>query len=243
MGAAPKTHRWINGHLAIIADVLIAIATLITSIVACNISKVQTEISRSQLEAQKKENQPLFEIRKSYLDYDNDGVLDTECFRMNITKNDVRNIHNIHIQTYFKLDVTSHNNEVNTIFVPVLDYYKSYGLPYHLTGEVLSDTTPDNFKAFIDFQVDCITKGINERVMKRKHYSCNKIDFFVIEYTDIYGDYRKECFEDTSYCTQERFFDIDQQSKEVFGYNSFVFNYFSLEEVLNYRKDLLPEGL
>jgi hypothetical protein len=52
-----------------------------------------------------------------------------------------------------------------------------------------------------------------------RSYSCDKIDFIIIEYLDIYGEEHREYFEGTSLSTPDAYENIQKLSKEAFKEN------------------------
>lgn len=219
---------WVKGHV----NVLVAIASLITSVVTCQVSNEQTKIVDNQLEMQKKEAQPIFEIRKGLLDYDHDGCDDTECFSINIIKNEVQEICDVKTYTYYKIDEMQKNNNVprieRTIYAPILSYHDRCGGSFGHTGTIVCDTTINNYWAYLEFKGDCMLKKLGETVA----YSCDKIDFIEISYLDIYGTSHTVYYEDTSLSTKEHFLDICKKSKDVFGYHCYNI-YVKLDHILS----------
>lgn len=211
---------------------VVALATLITSIVTCQVSKEQKKIVDVQLEMQKKEAQPIFEIKKGLLDYDHDGCNDTEYFTVNIVKNEVQEICDVKTYTFYKIDEIQKKDSVarieKTVYAPVLWFHNHYGGPFGHTGIVACDTTLYNYWSYLSFLGDCMLSKPGEEVS----YNCNKIDFIEISYLDIYGTSHTLYFEDTLLSTTEQFKDISRKSKDVFDYRSYNV-YVKLDHILD----------
>ena len=233
LGLLYKLYRWAKEHV----DVIVALATLITSIVTCQVSMEQKKIVDVQLKLQKKEAQPIFEIKKGLLDHDHDGCDDTEYFSVSIVKNEVREICDVKTYTFYKIDEILKNDSVarieKTVYVPILWYHNHYGGPFGHIGTVACDTTLYNYWAYLSFLGDCMLSKPGEKVS----YKCNKIDFIEISYLDIYGTNHTVYFEDASLSTPEQFIHISNKSKEVFencSYNIYV----KLDHILSDMKTL-----
>lgn len=63
-------------------EVIIAICTLITSVKACDIADKQNQLVNEQLEVQKQDKLPLFEIHSEILKVDSANIHDTEILRI-----------------------------------------------------------------------------------------------------------------------------------------------------------------
>lgn len=212
-------------------EILIAFASLVVAIATCQVSKTQALIVESQLQSHKKENQPSFFVEKYTAHHDS-----TECFRISITKNSVNSIQRVHTETYYKIDEVISNPSryeiLKTYYLPVLEYYKSHDRIYGLTNVIVCDTTPGNLRSYLDFKTEC---RLRIAVDKSRSYSCDKIDFIVVDYDDIYDNSHRVFYEGESASTKERYEEVVRLSREEFGNNYYYLGLFSLEDVL---KDL-----
>lgn len=229
LGIISKGINWLRRH----SDFIVALATLITSVVACHLSYEQRKIVDNQLELMRREKQPIFEITQSIIDSNNDNVYDTECMMISIVKNEVKEIPGIKCSTYYKVDkyfksATEFRID-SVIYVLVDGYFGSNGGPYGHTGVVACDTTNNNYKSYIFFREECLNKSMEER---RVGYSCDKINFIEINYQDIYGMDDTVYFEGTRLSTKERYQYVDNLAKRSFGNNSIHFNFVKLDDIL-----------
>ena len=214
-------------------NAIIAIATLITSVVTCYLSYQQTTIVDYQIEMARREKQPIFEIKKSMIDWNHDGVDDTECMMIRIIKNETKEIYSIKCSTYYKIEKTINSGKEfridTTIYVPINGYFGSHGEPYGHTDIVVCDTTENNYQSYTIFRGECLDKSIIDR---NAGYSCDKIDFIEIKYKDVYGMDETIYFEGSRLSTKEMYQYVDELAKRCFGNNSFHFYYVKLNDVL-----------
>lgn len=211
-------------------EVLIAFASLVVAIATWHVAKTQELIVQSQLEIQMKENQPAFFVEKYTAHHDS-----TECFRIKITKNIAKSIQGVHSETYYKIDEVISNFSkyeiLKTYYLPVLGYYVSHDKIMGLTDVIVCDTTPGNLRSYLDFKNEC---RLRNAVDKSRSYSCDKIDFIVVDYIDIYDNPHTVYFEGKSATTKDRYEEVVCLSREEFEYNYYYRELFSLEDVLKY---------
>ena len=228
LGIISKGINWLRRH----SDFIVALATLITSVVACHLSYEQRKIVDTQLELMRREKQPIFEITQSIIDSDYDNVYDTECMTISIVKNEVKEICSIKCSTYYKVEkyyksATEFRID-SVIYVPVSGYFGSHGDPYGHSGVVACDTTNNNYRSYILFREECLNKSMEER---RVGYSCDKIDFIEISYQDIYGKDDTVYYEGTRRSTKEQYQYVDNLAKKTFGNNSIHFYLIKFDDV------------
>ena len=211
-----------------IVEILIALGTLIVGVASFRVAKNQELIISAQLVAQKKEHVPSFQIEKYLTDNDS-----TECFKLSVVKNSPKSILSIRTQTYYKIDeiiTTIQKYEIlKTYYVPVDGYYSSHGEPYNLTGTIVCDSTSGNMSDYLFFKRECKNWSMSE---SNRSYSCDKIDFIIIEYLDIYGEEHREYFEGTSLSTPDVYENIQKLSKEAFKENYYRRETIMLKDVL-----------
>lgn len=219
------------------ANFLVALATLITSVVACHLSYEQTKIVDNQLELMRREKQPIFEISLSIIDSDSDGRDDTECLRINLIKNEVKEIMNVRCYTYYKLEKYFKGSKEfridSTIYVPVNGYFGSHGIPYGHVGNIVSDTTENNFWSYSIFRTECLDKTLAGLQKDNAGYSCCKIDFIEIDYKDVYGLNDTVFFEDSRLSTRDSYLYVEELADKIFGNNRNHFYSVKLDDVLS----------
>lgn len=211
-------------------EILLAISSLVVAVASLRVAKTQEIIVKSQFDAQKEEHQPVFFVEKFTANHDS-----TECFRIIISNNCAKSILRVHTETYYKIDEVISNCSkyeiLKTYYLPVLGYYSSHDRILGLANRMVCDTTLGNLRSYLDFKREC---RLRIAVDKSRSYSCDKIDFFVIDYMDIYKKPHTAYYEGELHSTKERYDEVVRLSRKEFDNNYYHRELFSLEDVLKY---------
>lgn len=84
---------------------------------------------------------------------------------------------------------------------------------------------------YLYFKRECLKWSISEA---NRCYSCDKIDFIIVEYLDIYRDSHCDYYEGTTLSTKERYEDVKRLSKETFKTNCYHRETITLKDVFGY---------
>ena len=183
--------RWVN------ANNLIAVATLITSVVTCKVAVNQTELSKMQWDAHSYEIQPVFDIKTIFHDTDSDGIVDTETLLLNLCSGEVMERPLLTIHTFLKMNIVGKSRGERTLYVPISNYYlPDDSLSIGMSGTLLRDSIKGNYGQFFDFRMQCLDRNITNRgCFEGDNYECEKIHFFIIRYVDKTGQPHTVCYD------------------------------------------------
>ena len=211
-------------------ELLIGLGTLAVGIASLIIALNQEKIVAAQYKAQKEEHISNFQIDKYLADNDS-----TECFKLIVVNNSPRANLGVRTQTYYKIDeiiTTVEKYEIlKTYYVPVDGYYASHGGPYSLTGVIVNDSTKGNMSDYLYFKRECLKWSMSEA---NRSYSCDKIDFIIVEYLDTYRDTHCDYYEGTTLSTKDRYEDVKRLSQEAFKTNCYHRETITLKDVFGH---------
>jgi len=205
--------RWVN------ANNLVAVATLITSVVTCKVALNQTELSKMQWDAHSNEIQPAFDIKTIFHDTDSDEIVDTETLLLNLCSGEVKERPLLTIHTFLKLNIVGRSRNVRTLYVPISNYYSPYdSLSVGMSGTLLRDSVEGNYGRFFDFRMQCLDRNITNRGrLEADNYECEKKHFFVIRYVDKAGQPHTLCYDKEGRVDMQYFSKIDSAANRLFS--------------------------
>lgn len=214
--------RSTNGAIRL-TDVL-SIVAIIISFLTFVFSIWQTN---RQYYSQKKENQPIFQLKSYYTKCNNDSVFDTDVVEIKNIGREALSLENTQYVTFIKLEVRN-NQHQQLLYIPVTGYY-TLCHRHGLIGDVETNLTPGNNLDYHNFYIECMQNSKDSN-----YYFCNLIKFVIIHYMDIYDEKHVVYFESDNKCSEEYYMDVIQKSKETFKDVSFDIHELKLKDLMDY---------
>ena len=208
--------------------------TFIFSLVATIISILSLIIScrqnNRQNSFQKKENQPIFDIKSHVISTKKDGVYDTDVLEIKNIGREASSIEKIELVTFINLKISLIPKE-KILYIPIYGYYVFSYNQERLVGDIMTNITTGNNSDYFDFYMECLNNSKD-----LLYYNSDLLKFVVIHYTDIYDEKHVVYFESGKKCSEEYYLDVVQKSKEVFKWIEFDIHKLKLEDLQDYIK-------
>lgn len=207
-----------------VSDIL-AFVSILLSIGALFISIKLLWVQKGQYESQRKENQPVFDIITYFEKVGDDTLPDTEILTIRNIGREALAIGLIQCETLIQLD-DWYQQDRQTCYIPIIDYFASHADPPGLIGEVITDITEGNRLEYNRFRKECEEngKGLNR-------YTCQLIHFIKISYTDIYDVDHLVIFENGRKCSREYYENIVKKSREDFPGRYFKMSFLTFDDI------------
>lgn len=190
-------------------EVIIGIATLITSIATIclmvNQNKLQEEANKINTAA----ISPCFHISQDRIDHDGNSVKDTEVLTISNIGANLKTPADIEIRAYYNIKKYAPNANAS-ILVPIDMYYGAQFPTYNLSGELTSAFLFNNLSYCIDFEA-----AIHSYSKGNIFYFVSKIDLIKIEYIDTLGEFHKSYYQNNILITEEAYDKIRQEALDV----------------------------
>lgn len=205
------------------------LAMIISLFAYCNESK-QTDIQYQQLEAQKKENQPNFQVYYKIEKVNNDSIDDTELIHVENTGREAKYIE-IQNYVYIKVEVwgdsiiysgndckkQTASQHVRDLYIPISGYFNEYTIADSIKSYITIDNWPNNFKMYND-----LIKCLNDQKDSYK-YECTLDKYALISYQDIYDRYHKVCFKNgIRFDSLKELNELRKESLEIYHFDQLL---------------------
>lgn len=215
-------------HLSL--EVVIAIATLFTSVKACEIAEKQTVLVNEQLEVQKQNNLPLFEVHTEVLKVDSLGVNDTEIMRIVNVRESTKGFCRIDIKTYY--EVERHRGvDRDTLYVPIRYYFSCQTAVTALKGELTMAFGPSNYSYYHSFYKECMLRSYP---MSRAYYFSRCTHLISISYIDIFEKPHRVYFVNNIEVPASDYMRIVNKARDIFSDKDFSVEELKLSDVVSY---------
>ena len=214
-----------------ILSLLFSALALVISLFALGVSIWQAIIQKNQLDSQKTENQPIFEVTRHITKINDDN--DTDILSVKNIGKQASSIESVQRKTFIELNCLI-DNKTQAVFIPVYGYYfHADRISPGLVGDVINDITPGNNLNFYRFYMECINES---NANKSNYYNCNLKRFVIISYKDIYEEAHVVYFVNEQKCSKDYYFDVQEKSEETFREVTFDISKLKLDDVMQYIK-------
>lgn len=190
-------------------EVIIGIATLITSIATIclmvNQNKLQEEANKINTAA----ISPCFHISQVRIDHDGNSVKDTEVLTISNIGANLKAPTNIEIRVYYEIKKYTPKTDI-TLTIPIDGYYWAQFPTEQLCGELTSAYLLNNWSKYIDFE-----QAIHSYSKGTIFYFVSKVDLIKIEYIDILGKYHNSYYQNNSLITEEVYYKIKKDATDT----------------------------
>lgn len=211
--------------VALLSSIFIGVATIITSVISAYFVYQQTKIYREQTDIQKKQNQPIFVIKKWLQQDSDDGKYGTEILE----------VHNYGTRTQKCVISTSvfyrlaRNKELqtDTIYAEVLDYFNSSVIDNSNDTMIKRMWGSGNNRFFAENYMQSI------RASKKGDglYFLDKIILLEVKYTDILGEKHTLYFDSNNEISEDIYNEYFDVSKKIWNNMAFSLNRISFNKM------------
>ena len=192
-----------------IYEVIIGIATLITSIATICLMVNQNELQNEANKINAAALSPCFYISYARIDSDSNNINDTEILTIDNIGANVKTPTNIKIRVYY--NIKKHAPNVNaSILVPINMYYGIQFPTNKLSGELTRVYFLNNWSQYIAFE-----QAIHSYSKGNIFYFASKIDLIKIEYIDTLGKFHKTYYQNNSLISEEAYNKITQDALDI----------------------------
>ena len=139
-------------------------------------------------------------------------------------------ISGIQCETFIKLE-EMYYQDMQTLYIPIVDYYTTHGDHPKLIGDVMTDISIGNNWNYLRFYKECVDNSLS-----RNKYFCELVNFVIIPYVDIYEEEHTVYFENDQRCSKEYFDDIVKKSRNDFKERYFRLSELKLDDLKKYSK-------
>lgn len=208
-------------------EVIIAVCTLITSIKACDIADKQNQLVNEQLEVQKQDKLPLFEIHSEILKVDSSNIHDTEVLKIYNVREATKGFCKIDIKTFY--EVSRHKGTSNdTIYVPIKYYFAAQTEVKACKGQLTMAFGPSNNAYYFNFYKECMA---HSNSLSQLYYFSRYVHLISIKYNDIFDQSHQSYFINEIEVTFDEYNAIIDKAKKVFSYQEFPVDTIKLSDL------------
>lgn len=198
-------------------EIVIAVCTLITSVKACEIADKQNQLVNEQLEVQKQDKLPLFEIHSEILKVDSANIYDTEILKISNVREATKGFCEIDIKTFY--EVSRHKGTNNdTLYVPIKYYFTAQTVVKACKGELTTAFGPSNIAYFYKFYKECMTHSYSRNQL---YYFPRCVHLISIKYNDIFEKTHQSYFINEIEVSFDEYNKIIDKAEKIFSYNEF----------------------
>lgn len=209
-------------------NMIVALASLITSITACTLANKQNEIAEAQWKAEQAVNQPIFQID-----------IDLQKSKgESIYKGEVVSIKNIGMPTKIPCDVAiktfffihhRYYQEHRDAIVEVPDYFDYSNQITNLVGDLVRFETQSGYGYYCNLYQECMDKT-DSRVHS---YDIKKVHFLKIDYVDCYDDKHTLYYTNNTLCSQEYYEQIMQEAIKTYPYPKYKVDELKIDSLVD----------
>ena len=208
-------HNFKEIDFRFLIEILIAVCTLITSVKACDIADKQNQLVNEQLEVQKQDKLPLFEIHSEILKVDSANIYDTEILKIFNVREATKGFCKIDIKTFY--EVSRHKGTNNdTLYVPIKYYFTAQTAVKACKGELTTAFGPSNNAYYNNFYKECLTHSRNQL-----YYFPRCVHLISIKYNDIFEKLHQSYFINEIEASFDEYNKIIDKAEKIFSYNEF----------------------
>lgn len=178
--------------------IVLGLASLITAYATIKALNTQNRIQIEVLDVQKQAEQPVFNINKTLLDCNGDGVYDT-CVLDIDNEGGVANNVDVTVTTLFECEVFRHNLR-NVWTYEVGGYYNLQYMPQNLCGLLFRAYSLNNYLCFLDLYNTAIAKSTSAA-----YYFISHVDLIHISYVDAKGKSQNTYYRDRVLIDEEEY--------------------------------------
>ena len=200
-----------------IMTILIGIASLTASAVSVAVMLSQEKTQEILLEAQKKEHQPIFSIDYTLSQSPSSDMYDVLDFVIENIGEQMLSPAEISYKSFIKVDYNDVYADIHkSAYYPLSYYHNATVSSGNLTGRILmtigNEHLQNNLKMYSLHQ-----EAIRyDEEHKGEYVSVEEVDYFVISYTDIYGEKRKNYYRKNNHTTKEEYDKVFESSTSTY---------------------------
>lgn len=209
----PLKHCFKKIDFHFLIEIIIAVCTLVTSIKACDIADKQNQLVNEQLEVQKQDKLPLFEIHSEFLKVDSFHIHDTEILKIYNVREATKGFCKIDIKTFY--EVSRHKGKNNdTLYVPIKYYFTAQTKVSQCKGLLTTAFGPSNNAYYNNFYKECVSYSNR---LNNIFYFSRCVHLISIMYDDILGKSHYSYFINEIEVSFEEYNTIIDKSEKVFS--------------------------
>ena len=229
-------------------ETIVAFMTIVTGIASVVVGFITIKVMLDQntreqilLEFQEKEHQPIFIVKKtlgkSYADKD---IYDYEEFTLENVGHTYKHLESVNIKTFVKISHSIMKDDYKNIisYIPLSYYYNATSKTGYVTDLVYyshSSNYEHNNEKYSNLYFSAI--DYNQKTDNEKLF-VDKIQFFIIKYTDIYDKDRVIYLQDKEVVTEEIYNNIKTLAEQDYEHNTYNLSELSLDIYWNNCKQL-----
>lgn len=230
-----------NNLDTIVAFMTIAtgVASVVVGFVTIKVMLDQNNREQTLLEFQEKEHQPIFVLKKTLgKSYKNKDIYDYEEFTLENVGHTYKYLERVDIKTFVKISHSIMKDDYKNIisYIPLAYYYNATSKTGDVTDLVYyshSSEYEHNNEKYSNLYFSAI--DYNQTTEDEKLF-VDKVQFFIIEYTDIYDKERTIYLQDKEVVTEDIYNNIKTLSEQDYGHNMYNLNELSLDIYWNERR-------
>ena len=215
------------------------IASVIVGFVTIKVMLDQNNREQTLLEFQEKEHQPIFIVKKSLgKSYTDKNINDYEEFTLENVGHAYKHLESVNIKTFIKISHSIMKDDYKTIisYIPLSYYYSATSKTGDVTDLVYyshSSNYEHNNEKYSNVYFNAIeyNKTINDEKL-----FVDKVQFFIIKYTDIYDKERVIYLQDKEIVTEDIYNNIKTLAEQDYGYKTYNLSELSLDIYWNERR-------
>lgn len=200
-----------------IMTILIGVASLIASAVSIAVMLSQEKTQEILLEAQMREHQPIFSIDYTKSKSPSSDIYDVQDFVIENIGEQMISPAKISHKSFIKVDYNNVYADVHkSAYYPLSYYYNGTVSTDNLTGRILmtigNEYLQNNLKMYLLHQ----EAMRYDEEHKGEYISLEHVDYFVISYTDIYGEERTNYYRESHHTTKEEYEKVFESSSVTY---------------------------
>lgn len=204
-----------------IATILTGLASIMVGIVSVKVMNSQNDMQKKLIEYQKKEHQPTFIVKKSLAKSSPDqDQYDYEEYSLSNIGERVKSIQSVDVKTFVKVTYSLlEENRKIVSYIPLTYYYNATVLTGDVQDEIQYSVASDKIKNNEYYSKVYFEAIEYSKQMEGEYLLIDKIQFFVIAYTDIYDEQHtlylkgKEVVDESCYSRIKEAADEDYENK------------------------------
>lgn len=233
-------------------DIIVAIATAVTGLasiivgfVSVHVMTAQNEMQKSLIEYQKQEHQPVFIVKKSIGKSAPDAEkYDYEEFTLENVGERFKSLQSVSQHNFVRFTYTNRSDRhpENTVsYAPISYYYNVQSGTGDVRDLIVKSYASDkilNHKHYSDLYFDAVEYSSSH---KDETLLVDRIEFFIITYTDIYDETRTIYLKGKETVEKVEYDNIRAKAESDYGHRSYDLKELSLDIFFNDRRKAVGE--
>lgn len=207
-----------------LATIFAGVSSLVVGIVSISIMYYQSDMQNKLIIFQQMEHQPTFEVITTINNHSYNGnTFSTEYFSIMNIGEKFKKI-SVEDKSFFKIDYLHNYNgygkEVRIISYMPVRYFEHIKYTGHLNGEVAQSFQyiSKNNEQYSSF-LQSVSKY--NQVNQTNRLNIERVDFFIIQYEDIYGESRTVYLQNNLSVSESYYYEIVNQAQNDYGFSTY----------------------